>query len=336
MSALACTLVLVAALDALMAQAAVSEDFADGGRARRALDELSDGPDVSAAMREEYRAQRLEAQLVPSWMAKAETFYVDPLMAPLVCAAGAAVTDGTLVEEWDPPAEFGFCFIGGRVTELMIVKDTGELSTNAFEGYLWARLGDGVQVCRLGRAAAGFWIPEFTHRVLFNQPLRTTPGNDQVHGPIVVPGRLEPRPENAWTYPVPEGDLRAKVLTETTASGPTTDSGVRWLLACWRLMRQTAADVEAEVPTRQLRRQLERRNVATRQVSVIRRRSNAGTGGTTVNWTHRWLVRGHWHQQRCKDADGNWTTRPVFIHPHIKGLEEAPLLTRAHINHLVQ
>lgn len=75
-----------------------------------------------------------------------------------------------------------------------------------------------------------------------------------------------------------------------------------------------------------------------KDVTVIRLRhvASRGTGEAAVNWSHRWLVRGHWRQQRCKDDSGAWTTRPVFIHPYIKGPEEAPLLSRRHVNHLVR
>lgn len=41
-------------------------------------------------------------------------------------------------------------------------------------------------------------------------------------------------------------------------------------------------------------------------------------------WLHRWIVRGHWRRQPC--GPGRQERRPIWIEPHIKGPEDAPLL----------
>ena len=82
-------------------------------------------------------------------------------------------------------------------------------------------------------------------------------------------------------------------------------------------------------PSRQVRRQLERRNQPTRKVSVIalRRKSGPGSGEREVEWTHRWIRRGHWRQQPYKE-NGQWVKRAIWIHPTICGPDDKPLLVR--------
>ena len=100
----------------------------------------------------------------------------------------------------------------------------------------------------------------------------------------------------------------------------------------WRLMQQSLATADVEEPPRQMRRQLERRNVADRRVTVIalRRTTTRGTGERDVAWTHRWIRRGHWRQQPYKEA-GEWTSRAIWIHPTICGPDDKPLLVRDHV-----
>jgi len=50
-------------------------------------------------------------------------------------------------------------------------------------------------------------------------------------------------------------------------------------------------------------------------------RDSAGVGG--VEWSHRWLVRGHWRRQFYPSRGGN---APVWIHPHVKGPQDKPFM----------
>ena len=42
-----------------------------------------------------------------------------------------------------------------------------------------------------------------------------------------------------------------------------------------------------------------------------------------MDWSCRWLVRGHWRQQPC--GAGHAERRPTWILPHLKGPERKPL-----------
>lgn len=42
-----------------------------------------------------------------------------------------------------------------------------------------------------------------------------------------------------------------------------------------------------------------------------------------VEWSHRWLVRGHWRRQWFQSRGGH---APVWIHPHVKGPSDKPFM----------
>lgn len=100
----------------------------------------------------------------------------------------------------------------------------------------------------------------------------------------------------------------------------------RVILAAWLLMSQTLADVsQAEAP-RAVARRLRRagHEPATVRVIELRRpKSGGGSGESDREYHHQWIVRGHWRQQWHPKRQVH---RPVWIAPHIKGPEGAPLI----------
>lgn len=99
----------------------------------------------------------------------------------------------------------------------------------------------------------------------------------------------------------------------------------RTLVSTWLLMQQPLADVSETQLQRPFRRRLERAGHKARPVRVIElRRSHCGGGGESGReYHHKWIVRGHWRQQWYPARQVH---RPVWIAPHIKGPEDAPLL----------
>jgi hypothetical protein len=51
-------------------------------------------------------------------------------------------------------------------------------------------------------------------------------------------------------------------------------------------------------------------------------------------WQHQWVVKGHWRSQPY--GEGRKLRRPVYIHPHIKGPEDKPLLDNKKVYRLSQ
>ena len=325
----------MAVLDALTAAAQISTGFADGGVSRLFLSEDRSSPD---GRREEERLRALVPH-IPAWIAQSETFFVDPGMVPLVCSGGAVIEDDATVQAYDPPSPFGFLLIGNGATVVhsqALAVDDGSLSAEAFQVYLWATFGGSITVTRFAQSPDHVWGMLDASAVPIGgtiPPAARTKNRAYKHR-VVIPNALISRDERS--VPVILTDESRELLS--TPNTGATDATLRWLVSCWRLMGQTVSEVDIGDTTRQQRRQLERNNVPLRQVSIIRLRRQASSrdSGTTVDWSHRWLVRGHWRMQRCKDENGEWTTRPVFIHPYIKGPESKPILMRERINHLVR
>lgn len=99
-----------------------------------------------------------------------------------------------------------------------------------------------------------------------------------------------------------------------------------WALAASpRLL--TASDHPADRPTR---RQDARAGVASHVVIFDLRRTERREGDrsseSNVEWSHRWVVTGHWRQQPF--GPGARQRRPTWIAPHIKGPEDRPLVLK--------
>lgn len=98
------------------------------------------------------------------------------------------------------------------------------------------------------------------------------------------------------------------------------------LLTAWLLMQQTLAHVERTEPDRAARKRLRRVGAEPGPVRVITLRRPKNTGGHgdgDREYHHQWIVRGHWRNQWHPKRQVH---RPVWIAPHIKGPEGAPLI----------
>lgn len=103
------------------------------------------------------------------------------------------------------------------------------------------------------------------------------------------------------------------------------------LQTLFALCRQELPAVERHRPTGRELKQLRRLDMRTNSVSVImlRRRSDRGNEATEVQWSHRWLVRGHWRNQWYSSLKEH---RLVYINPHIKGPEDKPFVMHDKVN----
>jgi hypothetical protein len=93
----------------------------------------------------------------------------------------------------------------------------------------------------------------------------------------------------------------------------------------WLLMRQrlaSASDIELD---RAARKRLRRAGQDPAPVRVIelRRPRGSSTGDGSGEYHHQWIVRGHWRQHWHPKRQVH---RPVWIAPHVKGPEGAPLI----------
>lgn len=98
------------------------------------------------------------------------------------------------------------------------------------------------------------------------------------------------------------------------------------VLTAWLLMQQPIACVAEEVPDRQTRRRMERRGVSDLEpvrVITLRHQRSASSGDGSREFHHRWMVKGHWRNQWYASQERHV---PIWISPHIKGPEGAPIL----------
>lgn len=110
------------------------------------------------------------------------------------------------------------------------------------------------------------------------------------------------------------------------------DTTVAWgqvVRAAWLLMTQPGVTSVDEQPlSRTMRRRAEREGYNPNAVRVVRIRDRADTPHREQtgerSYRVRWTVRGHWRNQWYPSRGEH---RPVWINPHVKGPQDAPLRT---------
>lgn len=110
------------------------------------------------------------------------------------------------------------------------------------------------------------------------------------------------------------------------------------LSATWLLMQQpTIVDRTTAERDPKIERSYARASRPAPEVSIVdlRRRlvpeqDPAESNGEGRTYRHRWVVEGHWRQQAY--GPGRTQRRPVFIEPHIKGPDGAPMLPTTRVN----
>ncbi len=103
----------------------------------------------------------------------------------------------------------------------------------------------------------------------------------------------------------------------------------RYLAAFWTLSQQRLAAVEDEPLDRATARRAARAGLPTDPVRVVRLREYSVEpehDHHAVEWSHRWVVGGHWRQQPY--GPGHSLRRATWIAPHVKGPAGRPLLVR--------
>lgn len=275
-------------------------------------------------------------------------FYVDPRMTALVTAAAESMPDEPLRPE-DLPATHGFLLLPSGLAEVDL---RGQMMVHNV--VCWFQYGGGVDLWFLSNKNDERDMVNQRHRAYFGEErMREFPtlapavygriefgdtvpyslqGNKVLPPEITESMRVMKDPKTgslafAWT----EGYDMNEWIGEHLEVGP--NATVAWILAMWRLMQQTITDVRTEAVDRPLRKAARKRNMKQDTVSVITLRKKKyvdGEGESNIEWSHRWLVRGHWRKQPCK-TNGEPDTRVIWIHPHLKGPDDAPLLIRDHV-----
>ena len=97
----------------------------------------------------------------------------------------------------------------------------------------------------------------------------------------------------------------------------------------WKLAQQRIASNSPGLPSRATRRRLEKAGLEIPTSTVVTLRAFAGQhaepGDGAVDWTHRWVVSGHWRQQWLPSVRAH---RAQWIVPYVKGPESKPLVLK--------
>lgn len=101
----------------------------------------------------------------------------------------------------------------------------------------------------------------------------------------------------------------------------------RLMQAAWLLMQQPLAEVTEVQADRPARKRLRRLGEQAPMIRVIELRrpqhSSSDPGLSGREYQHQWIVKGHWRQQWYATRQVH---RPVWIAPHVKGPEGAPMI----------
>lgn len=221
----------------------------------------------------------------------AELFHVSPSMCRLAKAAGQTL-DRFIPDRWDAPSESGLMIFA---EEIPLVVAFGDGSRAGVCGVLWGFTRGTFQFLPL-IGAREFADPWFLGAAL------------------AMP--------HAWfTAPTRESDEPGWSERPSHVAGQV----LPVVLSAWLLMQQTLARTTEVEPDRAARKRLSRAGYEPKPVRVIelRRPAHSGSGDGSREFHHQWIVRGHWRQQWYPAREVH---RPVWIAPHIKGPEGAPLI----------
>jgi len=240
------------------------------------------------------------------------TYLVNTDMTAVAKAAGAVMPTETLLAD-DLPSRAGFMLYDSPIDESGIVG-----------------------VCWLRQDTFSAWGgPESETRDAVNiYPLRW--GDDHWRrktGCSLMPSAAQR----------PSADMRHASYLWAIGDAPMyDDAGVSGVLrATWRLMQQTiTVSKRQEADSRADRRAMRKLGLPPEEITVVelRRReidhdSDDEAGAASVDWTHRWLVDGHWRNQWLPSRS---THRLQWISGYVKGPADKPLVVKERVKHWVR
>lgn len=113
-----------------------------------------------------------------------------------------------------------------------------------------------------------------------------------------------------------------------------------FLKALWTITAQRIELVDEVIPDRPARRRAERagltrldRNVRVVNLRRVTRPSGARSDETSVEWTHRWMVSGHWRNQWLPSRGMH---RLQWIDAHVKGPDDKPFVVKTTVRNVIR
>lgn len=284
---------------------------------------IRDGRQQMKPLASPTRAAQILAAAEVSRLKQGELFFVTSEMADLAIAAGATLPDFNLMPE-DLPSPSGMIFFEKEIAAVDYSEWYEAEGRSPIVAASWSPWDGGNDRWVHG----GIWITWYSDReaILQSGISRKIYTQRQIAEMRPGLGRLLIDNESQCPFspvPLPISDDGSNEKSLRDATGI-----IRWLAvlkSAWLLMAQPIASVREAVYDRAARRRIEKRGKEPPRVRVItlRRPASSGSGESDREYHHQWIVRGHWRQQWYPSRG---THRPVWIAPHIKGPEGAPLL----------
>lgn len=251
---------------------------------------------------------------------RADLYHVTPDMTRLAMAA-AETLPNFLLEAEDLPSDFGLVYFAEPVGAVPPDEDDPPEAQDfplPIVAVAWGVMSTFPADWPNGGVWLTFYV-DMTRVPAFQDRRERMRQQGKAHG---MP-RLSYNDEAAWPLGLPDvrpmGEMADRSLLARV--GPI-------LKATWLLMQQPLAAQTVVEPDRQARRRAERAGkqaTAVRVISLRHAQSAAEPAGDGHReYHHRWVVRGHWRQQWMPSREVH---RPIWINPHVKGPEDAPLLT---------
>jgi len=101
----------------------------------------------------------------------------------------------------------------------------------------------------------------------------------------------------------------------------------KWICTAAMFVEQEIVTESTVTPLRAVRKRCAKAGIEpTCHIVTLRKEiatDHQATGLSQVEWSHRWLVRGHWRRQFFPSRGAN---APVWIHPHVKGPTDKPFI----------
>lgn len=250
-------------------------------------------------------------------LAKAELFWVSREMTELCVAAARSMPAWSLQSE-DLPAPAGLIYFDG------LPDFRPEFPTTAMA---WAPCP--TEVASYALKGPGLWLSCYVGQDWFVQHEEIDLSSVRIPlAPLVYDGEsiaaFGEREPGDTAFATDDGD---KVVEMDDESLIKRCSSLVLVKAACLLMRQDLADASTVEPDRATRKRLRRQgadeDVRTRVIELRRPKSSGAPGDSDREYHHQWIVRGHWRQQWHPKRQLH---RPVWIAPHIKGPEGAPLI----------
>lgn len=286
------------------------------------------GFDEDTAARERASAARWAASLTA-----ADLFFIAADMTRLAVSAGLALPAYRMHPQdlpaphglvmWEEPVTGGFH--GGEITNAPIIAATWAVRGSGIHVRTWARREDWIAYMAEGDERAGIrpLTPAEVRTLRLQAPQPITAMSEATLPFGVRPGWL--------TSPPPEGTTLHQLQDHAQTWGRL-EQAERALVVTWLLMGQTLATAQDVQPTKASAKFISRINPAllstTRYVQLRHKaavpEARADSDGPTGrSYRHRWMVRGHWRNAWYPSRQDH---RPVWIDPHLKGPDGAPIL----------